>query len=186
MKIFMVIFLKINLTISCLSQEQSEQFSFTKIIFEWFKFLGNYIFMNWVVLNQYVLMNNDQKTYQELFWEWCWSRARRNSGRWGTQCKITKFVTFLSFLFVRGVSLDHFCLSSHICTKSDIFQVCQVCGDSLPEHAEVHHHTPGNLSIFVGPIGYRPNRGFLHLHHPAVSRLSINSPIQVISASPPT
>ena len=113
---FMVIFLKINLTISCLSQEQSEQFSLTKIIFEWFKFLGNYIFMNWVVLNQYVLMNNDQKTYQELFWEWCWSRARRNSGRWGTQCKITKFVTFLSFLFVRGVSLDHFCLSSHICT----------------------------------------------------------------------
>ena len=46
------------------------------------------------------------------------------------------------------------------------------------------------LPIFVGPIGYRPNRGFHHhhhhLHHPALSRLSINSSIQVISASPPT
>ena len=53
---------------------------------QWFKFLGNYSL--WVVLQQYVLINNDLKTGQELFWEWCWSRARRNSGRWGTQCKI--------------------------------------------------------------------------------------------------
>ena len=44
--------------------------------------------------------------------------------------------------------------------------------------------------MFVGPIGCGPNRGFHlhhhHLHHPAVSRLSINSHIQAISASPPT
>ena len=48
---------------------------------------------------------------------------------------------------------------------------------------------PNICYIFVGPIGYRPNRGFHHHHHllhPALSRLSINSSIQVISASPPT
>ena len=46
-----------------------------------------------------------------------------------------------------------------------------------------------DILMFVGPIGYRPNRGFhllLHHHHPAVSRLSINSHIQAISAAPPT
>ena len=52
---------------------------------------------------------------------------------------------------------------------------------------------PSALGLVVGPIGYRPSHGFFiifqqhHLHlHPAVSRLSINSHIQAISASPPT
>ena len=40
--------------------------------------------------------------------------------------------------------------------------------------------------LIVGPIGCRPNRGFHHHLHPAVSRLSINSHIQAISALPPT
>ena len=44
--------------------------------------------------------------------------------------------------------------------------------------------------LIVGPTGCRPYCGFLLLlllhHHPAVSRLSINSHIQAISASPPT
>ena len=45
------------------------------------------------------------------------------------------------------------------------------------------------MALVVGHIGYRPKRGFHHhllLLHPAVSRLSLNSHIQAISASPPT
>ena len=63
-----------------------------------------------------------------------------------------------------------------------------------PQHVGCDNHSQAAYLIFVivGPIGCRPNRGFhllhlhLHLHHPAVSRLSINSHIQAISALPPT
>ena len=62
---------------------------------------------------------------------------------------------------------------------------------SCSPHLVLSAHCSLLMIFIVGPIGCRPNRGFhllhlLHLHHPAVSRLSINSHIQAISALPPT
>ena len=53
----------------------------------------------------------------------------------------------------RNVRSKYITFLSVICTlysyKSGIFQVCQVCWDPLPKHAEMHHHTPGNISTFL-------------------------------------